>query len=314
MTTPTNALSYNLYVQQIGIMAVVQTVETAGVWAFVDAAVQGALPSMLNYAELRIARDLNMLASQSSNNYTLTAGQNVFSLPVDDFVTVQTLEITQTATSTITAGAFLIGITYTIATIGTTDFTLIGAVSNTVGIQFIATGMGSGTGTATTMPVVVNSGPLAPVSKEFIQNCYGGIASSGTPRYFAMYGDNFSDEQDSFTNILFGPSPNFPYTLRVTGSCRGPSLFQNAAAGIADTEFTYISAYYPDILVMASMIYISAFQRNFGPTSDTPESGMTYEKQYQALRLGAVSTENQRNLQGSGWSAYSTPTSATPTR
>jgi hypothetical protein len=49
MSAPaTNALSYNLYVQQIGIMAVVLTQETAGVFSFVDDAVQGALPSMLN--------------------------------------------------------------------------------------------------------------------------------------------------------------------------------------------------------------------------------------------------------------------------
>ncbi|MBL0144947.1 MAG: hypothetical protein IPP48_03475 [Chitinophagaceae bacterium] len=39
------------------------------------------------------------------------------------------------------------GITYEIVTIGTTDFTLIGAASNTVGISFTASGIGSGTGT-----------------------------------------------------------------------------------------------------------------------------------------------------------------------
>lgn len=53
-------------------------------------------------------------------------------------------------TSTVTAGSFVTGITYTIATIGSTDFTLIGASANTVGVQFVATGAGTGTGTATT--------------------------------------------------------------------------------------------------------------------------------------------------------------------
>lgn len=47
-----------------------------------------------------------------------------------------------------TAGAFIIGQQYIIETIGTTDFTLIGAASNTVGLSFIATGVGSGSGTA----------------------------------------------------------------------------------------------------------------------------------------------------------------------
>ena len=36
---------------------------------------------------------------------------------------------------------------YTILSVGTTDFTLIGAASNTVGLRFTATGVGSGTGT-----------------------------------------------------------------------------------------------------------------------------------------------------------------------
>ena len=53
-------------------------------------------------------------------------------------------------TATINAGEFITGTTYTIATIGTTNFTQIGATSNTVGLGFVATGPGSGTGTATT--------------------------------------------------------------------------------------------------------------------------------------------------------------------
>lgn len=47
-----------------------------------------------------------------------------------------------------TAGSFIIGQEYVIQSIGTTDFTLIGAASNTVGVIFIATGVGSGSGTA----------------------------------------------------------------------------------------------------------------------------------------------------------------------
>jgi hypothetical protein len=53
------------------------------------------------------------------------------------------------SSSTVTAGGFVIGDTYEILTVGTTDFTLIGASSNTVGVRFVATGVGSGTGTAT---------------------------------------------------------------------------------------------------------------------------------------------------------------------
>jgi hypothetical protein len=46
------------------------------------------------------------------------------------------------------AGNFVVGKTYRILTVGDTNFTSIGATSNTVGVHFIATGVGSGTGTA----------------------------------------------------------------------------------------------------------------------------------------------------------------------
>jgi hypothetical protein len=48
----------------------------------------------------------------------------------------------------VVAGHFLTGVQYQIVSVGTTDFTLIGASSNTVGVIFTATGLGSGTGTA----------------------------------------------------------------------------------------------------------------------------------------------------------------------
>jgi len=51
-------------------------------------------------------------------------------------------------TTTITAGAFVVGTTYTILVPGTTDFTLIGAADSVIGTVFTATGVGSGDGTA----------------------------------------------------------------------------------------------------------------------------------------------------------------------
>ncbi|MCX6953110.1 MAG: glycosyl hydrolase family 28-related protein [Verrucomicrobia bacterium] len=48
----------------------------------------------------------------------------------------------------VAAGAFVIGTRYTVANVGTTAFTTIGAATNTVGAVFTATGIGSGTGLA----------------------------------------------------------------------------------------------------------------------------------------------------------------------
>jgi hypothetical protein len=56
--------------------------------------------------------------------------------------------ITNTTAQLVTSGAFIVTATYIIQSIGTTNFTLIGAVSNTIGLSFVATGAGIGTGKA----------------------------------------------------------------------------------------------------------------------------------------------------------------------
>ena len=68
--------------------------------------------------------------------------------PVDNFHSQWMPDYTLASGAASVAGGFLIGTTYLITSVGTTDFTLIGAGSNTVGIYFTATGAGSGTGTA----------------------------------------------------------------------------------------------------------------------------------------------------------------------
>ena len=54
-----------------------------------------------------------------------------------------------TLSTVTTAGSFVVGKSYIIKTVGTTDYTLIGSADSVVGTSFIATGVGSGTGTAT---------------------------------------------------------------------------------------------------------------------------------------------------------------------
>ena len=57
---------------------------------------------------------------------------------------------------TVTAGSFDVGAVFTIKTVGSTDFTLIGSPNNDVGTTFTATGPGVGTGEATTDSLIVD--------------------------------------------------------------------------------------------------------------------------------------------------------------
>jgi hypothetical protein len=62
------------------------------------------------------------------------------------------------------------------------------------------------------------------------------------------------------------------------------------------------------------MIYISAYQRNFGRANDDPQMAITYESQYQALLKSALTEENRKKFEAAAWSSQSPSTTATPTR
>jgi hypothetical protein len=71
-----------------------------------------------------------------------------YDVTVPDVAGLKIGQLIDSSEETITAGNFVVGNDYKITSLGTTDFTLIGAPSNTEGVLFTATGVGSGTGTA----------------------------------------------------------------------------------------------------------------------------------------------------------------------
>ena len=58
------------------------------------------------------------------------------------------LKVPPQSNLTVSAGSFTVGQTYQIKTLGSTNFTLIGASANVIGTRFTATGVGTGSGTA----------------------------------------------------------------------------------------------------------------------------------------------------------------------
>ncbi len=142
--------------------------------------------------------------------------------------------------------------------------------------------------------------PLLPTTKEFLDAVYGSgaFANRGVPQYWVPF--------DDYT-FLVGPYPDQSYTVELIGTYRPESL------SATNTE-TFISKNLPDIMIMASMVYISAYQRNFGRMNDDPQMAITYESQYQALLKGAAVEEARKKFEAAGWSSQSPSTFATPTR
>lgn len=152
----------------------------------------------------------------------------------------------------------------------------------------------------TTNPDACVRTPLLPTTKEFLDAVYGSslAANWGAPQYFVPFNE---------TLFFVGPVPDQAYPVEVVGTYRPNSLS-------ATNKTTFISLYLPETFIMASMIYISAYQRNFGRANDDPQMAMTYESQYQALLKSAVVDEARKQFQSSGWSSKSPATVATPSR
>jgi hypothetical protein len=140
--------------------------------------------------------------------------------------------------------------------------------------------------------------PLLSVTKEYLDAVYGNSQSKAQPQYFAVFDDY---------QFLLGPYPDAAYTVEIVGTIRPSSLSLTNAT-------TFISLYLPDLFIMASMIYISAYQRNFGRANDEPQMAVTYESQYQALLRGALMEENRKKFEAAAWSSQSPSPVSTPTR
>jgi hypothetical protein len=67
-------------------------------------------------------------------------------------------------------------------------------------------------------------------------------------------------------------------------------------------------------MIMASMIYVSGYQRNFGRQSDDPAMAQSYESQYQALLKGAIVEEYRKKFESGGWTSMSPAVVSTPSR
>lgn len=198
------------------------------------------LPDAIDYAELRIYRDLDLLSTVTTNtSFSTTANASKVQLTQGTFVTLQDVNVITPA--------------------------------------------------GTTNPDLGTRVPLLPVTKEYIQYAWPSLSNSSVPQYFAMI-----DER----TFSLGPWPDNTYTLEIIGTYRPATL------SVSNTT-TFISQYLPDLFLMASMIFISGYQRNFGRQSDDPAMAQSYESQYKTLLQGATVEEYRKKFQSTAWTSMS---------
>lgn len=163
----------------------------------------------------------------------------------NDYVLVYrpSLATASAVTTTVTAGSFITGRTYTIQTLGNTNFTLIGAASNTIGLAFVASNDGStattlgGTpGTATT--TIISQGLIKQTRDTFVGDLGVPIGSmfpfaGANPPYGYLLCDGSEVEITKFPDLynIIGTTYNGTAALQGANTYRLPDLRGRFALG-----------------------------------------------------------------------------------
>ena len=228
------SLTYTTYVAQIAnLMALDST----------TADFQTQLPGMIDYAEQRIYRELDLLSTVVRDNTgVLVSGNRNFTLPTTSngpFVTVQGINV----------------------------------------ITPVSTAADDGTRNA-----------LQPVSRDYLDLVWNSVSGATVPQLFAMI-----DQE----NIILGPWPDSTYGVEVIGTIRPNPLSSTNTT-------TFLTDYLPDLFVMASMVYGSAYMKNFGAQADQPQMSSSYEMQTQTLMASAMKEETRKKFASYSFTSLST--------
>lgn len=179
-------------------------------------------------------------------------------------------------------------------TTGTRSFNL----PSTLGTFMVTQGFNVITPAGTTNPDLGTRNPLVPTTKEALNYLWPSTTGSTVPQYMAPV---------SQSAWVVGPWPDAAYTVEVTGTIRPQPLSSTNVT-------TLLSVYFPALFLAASMVRLSAFQKNFGAAVDDPKMAVTWGSHYQELLKSAEVEEARKKFSSSAWSDKSPTPLATPPR
>lgn len=141
--------------------------------------------------------------------------------------------------------------------------------------------------------------PLVPATREYINYAFPSNSTfQGIPQYWNLLSQN---------QIIVGPAPDAAYNVEIIGTQRPAPLS-------ASNSTTFLTAYLPDLFMVASLVFAFGYQRDFGGQSDNPQAAQSWENQYKELLKSALGEEVRKKFQSQGWTADSPSPTATPQR
>jgi len=158
-------------------------------------------------------------------------------------------------------------------TLSTRNFVL----PTSLGTYIVAEQLNVITPAGTTNPENGTRNPLIPASIDTLDFLWPSSNGSTRPVYFSMM------DQDT---AIVGPWPDATYTVEVVGTQRFTPLY------VSQTT-SPLSVFFPDLLLAASLVFASGYQRNFGSMADDPKTAMSWKQHLDDL-LNDAQTEEAR--------------------
>lgn len=149
---------------------------------------------------------------------------------------------------------------------------------------------------ASTAPDSGTRNPCTPVSRAVLDMTWPSTTGAAVPSQFCYASQATSIGLSGQPDILFGPWPLTTYRVEVVGKVIPTPLS-------ATNTTTFLSLYLPDLLLMASQIYMDNYMHNFSAISDDPKSATTHEAQYQALLKSAADWEARKRFASGSWTS-----------
>lgn len=112
------------------------------------------------------------------------------------------------------------------------------------------------------------------------------------------------------SSVVLRPTPDSSYVAEFRGTFR-PQRFDIVAGFVPTSGFaanpgatTFLSTYMPHLLLAATMLISTAYQRLWGAASDDPKMAMSWQAHLEMLIDGASVEELRKKQVVGGWSAY----------
>jgi len=138
--------------------------------------------------------------------------------------------------------------------------------------------------------------PCTPTSRDVLDFFWPSSTGAGVPNQWCYYTQANLAGFTQPDNIIFGPWPDQAYPVEVIGKIIPTPLSQ-------DNSQTFLSLYYPDLMIAASMIFFAGALKNYGAQADDPRSAMSWTQQYDLLMRSANPWEARKRFAGASWTA-----------